>query len=69
MMEIRCPNYQEIFEADSQQEPIIDTAIKNNQRLVFIESPECYKDIPTNPKDLLSKDPQKDEGKKIKAMN
>ena len=66
-MKIRCPNCQEIFDADSQQESMIDTAIKNNQRLVFIECPECYKDIPINPKDLLSNEPQKDEDKKNKS--
>jgi len=39
-------------------------AINRNQRLLFIECPECYKDIPINPNDLLSKEHQKDEDKK-----
>lgn len=65
-MEIRCPNCQKIFEADSQQKLLVDTAKKNNQRLVFIECPECFKDVPINPSDLLSKEAQKDENKKNK---
>ena len=66
-MKIRCPNCQEIFEASSQQQSLIDKAIKNSQRLLFVECPECYKDVPLNPKDLLSTEPQTDEGRKCKS--
>jgi rubrerythrin len=63
-MKIRCPNCQEIFEADSRQESLINTVVKNNQKLVFIECSVCYKDVPINPNNLLSKEPQKDENMK-----
>jgi ribosomal protein S27AE len=39
-------------------------AINNNQRLLFIECPDCYKDIPIELNNLLLKDTQKDEDHK-----
>jgi uncharacterized C2H2 Zn-finger protein len=63
-MEIRCPNCKNIFEANSQQEVLLSNAIKNNQRLLIIECSECYKDVPIDPCNLLSEEPQKDEDKK-----
>ena len=67
-MEIRCHNCQKIFKADSQQKLLIDTARKNNQRLIFIECSKCFKDVPIDPNNLLSKIPQKDEDKKNKSI-
>jgi ribosomal protein S27AE len=60
-MKIKCPNCRNTFNADSQQEQLVNMAIKKKQRLLFIECPECYKDVPINPNDLLPKEYQKDE--------
>ena len=67
-MKIRCHNCQKVVEVDSKQESLINTAITNEQELVFIECPECYKDIPINSTDLLSINPQKDADKKNKNI-
>ena len=67
-MEIRCPSCQDVFEADSQQKKLVNAVLEKNQRLVFVECPKCYKDVPINPKDLLSREPQKDESKKDKSF-
>ncbi len=67
-MEIRCPNCQKIFKADSQQKLLTDTARKNNQRLIFIECPKCLKYVPINPNNLLSKTPQKDKDNKNESV-
>ncbi len=62
-MNIRCPNCKRIFVADLQQKSLIESAIKKNMRLVFVKCPECYRHVPINPKDLLSREPQRDEGR------
>ena len=62
-MKIRCPNCQKIFDANSQQENLLDYAIKNNQHLVMLECPTCFQSVPINPNNLLSKEAQKDDNK------
>jgi DNA-directed RNA polymerase subunit M/transcription elongation factor TFIIS len=66
-VEIRCPNCQEFFEANSHQKSLVDKAIKKNMGLLFVECPKCYKDVPIDPQNLLSKEPQKDENQKNKS--
>lgn len=60
-MNVRCPHCQEIFEADQQQAKLLTYAIGKGQRLVMLDCPECYWNVPVNPGDLLSHEPQKDE--------
>jgi uncharacterized Zn finger protein len=60
-MQIRCPNCKIIFDADKQQQQLLDQAIESKQRLIIIECPNCYKDVPIDPGNLLSFDSQKDE--------
>ena len=60
-MEIRCPNCQKIFAPKSEVESLVVDAINKGQRLLIIECPECYKDVPIDPTNLMSKESQKDE--------
>ena len=60
-MKIKCPKCQKFFEANSQQKTLIDRAIDKNMKLLFVECPECCRNVPINPSDLLSTEPQKDE--------
>lgn len=67
-MNVRCPHCQKIFEANQQQEHLLTYAIGKGQRLVMLECPECYWDVPLNPGDLLSHEPQKDEASEKKTI-
>ena len=60
-MRVRCPHCQEIFEADKQQTELLNYAIGKGQRLVMLDCPACYWNVPVNPGNLLSREPQKDE--------
>jgi len=60
-MKVRCPNCKEIFRQTMVRKNQLENAIKKNQRLLMIECSECYKDVPINPMDLMSYEPQKDK--------
>ena len=60
-MKVRCPHCQETFEADQQQEVLLTYAIGKGQRLVMLDCPACYWNVPINPGHLLSHEAQKDE--------
>lgn len=63
-MEVKCPNCQKTFTANVEQEALLDGAINRGQRLVIIECPQCYKDVPIDPANLMSGEPQKDQDTK-----
>ncbi len=52
-MKIKCQKCQSIFEADKKQSKLLNHAISNGGKLIFIECPICYKGSCIDPFDLL----------------
>lgn len=60
-MKIKCPSCSKIFEPGENDESRINKAIGQNQKLVMMDCPICYKYIPIHPDDLMLLHESRDE--------
>ncbi|MHC5311009.1 hypothetical protein ACYSNM_13275 [Myroides sp. LJL116] len=65
-MNVRCPNCQVVFKTSPEKTELLNYAIQKGQKLVMLECPECFKEVPINPDNLLAKVSQKDNDIKEK---